>query len=198
MQTIKGEATRDAILDEAMRQAAVLGLEGLSLRPLAESLKLSKSGLFAHFKSKEELQLQVLQEACDRFHSQVIFQTAKLQDPKKNLQALFVRYLDWVGGTKESGSCFFISIAQEYDDRPGPIRDLLKKSQQYWRGYLAQIIHTGMDKGQFRSTVDAEQVVFDIIGTALAYQQTLKLLDVPKARRFAQASLERLLSSLEA
>lgn len=197
MNTVKGEATRDAILDEAMRQAALLGLEGLSLRPLAESLSLSKSGVFAHFKSKEELQLRVLQEVCDRFRRQVLLPTSKIRDPKEHLQALFVKYLDWVGGTKGSGSCFFISIAQEYDDRPGAIRDLLKKSQQYWRSYLAQVIQAGVDKGQFRAEVDANQAVFDIIGAALAYQQTLKLLDDSKARRYANASLKRLISSLE-
>lgn len=197
MQTAKGEATREAILDEALRQASRLGLERLSLAPLAESLSLSKSGLFAHFKTKEELQLRVLEEASDRFRRQVLRSTSKPGGPKERLQALFGRYLDWVRGTRHNGGCLFISVAQEYDDRPGPVRDSLKKSQQDWRAFLQGIVRTGADGGVFRADVDAEQVVFEIIGIALSYQQTLKLLDDSHAKRRAIAAFERLLADLQ-
>src|SRR5687767_2055842 len=118
----KGAVTREAIIDEALAQATRLGFEGLSLAPLAGSLGLSKSGLFAHFKSKEVLELAVLEEAIARFRRQVI--EPSLSAPREErLSTIFERYLDWLAGKGKKAGCLFVTLVQEYDDRPGPIRD---------------------------------------------------------------------------
>lgn len=193
----KGMQTREAILDEALRTASKVGLEGLSLAPLADTLKLSKSGLFAHFKSKEALQLDIVEEAMERFKRQVLLPESRERDPEKRLRAVFMRYLDWIRGSEADGGCLFMTMAQEYDDRPGPIRDRLVASQRDWRTFLTTLIKDGAAAGAFRPDPDAGQAVFDILGAALAFQHSAKLLDDRSARRRALAALDRVISDLK-
>jgi AcrR family transcriptional regulator len=192
----KGPSTRDAIVDEAMRQASRVGLEGISLAPLADSLSLSKSGLFAHFKSKEALQLVVVQGAIERFTQQVVAPAARVSNPAARLTKVFDAYMTWIRGTKDDGGCLFMTMAQEYDDRPGPIRDLLVASQTEWRGFIGTIVKAGVGEGVFRADTDARQVAFELIGAGLSYQHALKLLNDPKAKSLAQAAFQRLLNSI--
>jgi AcrR family transcriptional regulator len=192
----KGLQTREAILDEALRQATRVGLEGLSLSPLADSLNLSKSGLFAHFKSKEALQVEVVEEAIQRFKAQVLAPAAAETDPGHHLRALFERYLTWIQGTPRDGGCLFMTIAQEFDDRPGRVRDLLASSQRDWQTYLAGLVRRGQDAGVFRRGVDPDQVAFEVTGAAFAFQHRVKLLDDPAARTRAMAALDHILDHL--
>lgn len=192
----KGQTTRDAIVDEALRQASRVGLESLSLAPLADSLSLSKSGLFAHFKSKEILQLGILDEAIDRFKRQVAVKAFGKGEPVKKLRALFDSYLTWIRGTANDGGCLFMTMAQEYDDRPGEIRTRLVASQRAWRDLLRTLVLEGVDSDVFRVDSDADQFVFEFMGAALAYQHAAKLMGDAKARQRALGAFDRALADI--
>jgi AcrR family transcriptional regulator len=192
----KGQATREAIVDAALRQASRIGLEGLSLAPLADSLGLSKSGLFAHFKSKEVLQLGILEEAIERFKRQVAVKAFGIAHPEHKLRALFDSYLNWIRGTEQDGGCLFITMAQEYDDRPGEIRDRFVQSQQAWRALVGKVVGEGISLGDFRRDADADQFVFEFTGAALAFQHASKLMDDKTARKRALAAFEHTLAPI--
>lgn len=193
----KGLATRTAILDEAMKQASLVGLEGLSLAPLAERLHLSKSGLFAHFRSKEALQIEVLQTAITRFKTDVIAPSSRAKTVEDRLVQLFTRWLNWVRSGAESGGCLFMTVAQEFDSRPGPVRDLLVASQKDMRTYVAGLLKEGVENGTFSNGTDPEQWVFEFCGMALSFQYAANLLDDPKAKKRALGGLHRLLGSIK-
>ena len=120
----KGEATRVAVLDEATRLASQVGLGGLTIGSLATQTGLSKSGLFAHFRAKESLQVQVLEHAAAQFRDFVIVPALAAPRGEPRLRELFDRWLDWIGNGLPGG-CLFISASYEFDDQPGPVRDVL-------------------------------------------------------------------------
>lgn len=190
----KGGNTRETIIGEALAQAVELGLEGVTLGVLANRLKLSKSGLFAHFKSKEALQLAVLESAIERFRASVIGPAFSQPKGRGRVQALVANWLDWLQGGAGSKGCLFVTAAQEYDDRPGALRDLLVRSQQEWHGALRWAAAQAVTLGEFRKDLDVDQFVFQLIGIALAFQQAQKLLDDPGARRQAEAAFGSLLA----
>jgi AcrR family transcriptional regulator len=192
----KGLTTRDAIIGEGLQQASRVGLEGLSLAPLAEALHLSKSGLFAHFKSKEALQLQIFEEALARFKRQVLAPGAGQDTPETRLRAMFERYLAWIRGSNEGGGCLFVSMAQEYDDRPGPLRDRLIEAQRAWQSHLASMIRNVVAGEATQRDTAVNQVVFEIMGAALAYQHAAKLLGDRDAHRKAMVAFDRILAGL--
>lgn len=189
----KGEQTRQQIIDRALALSSELGLEGLSLGNLAADLKLSKSGLFAHFKSKEALQLDVLQAAIELFSRDVV--RPALQEPRgeRRLRSLFDHYLNWVRGSGKARTCIFMGLSQEYDDRPGPVRDALAKSQRDWNDTVARVAQTAVDAGQFHKHVDVAQFAYEFIGIGMVFQQACKLLRDPAADRRAYVAFEALM-----
>lgn len=182
----KANTTRETILGEALAQAVVVGLEGLSIGGLAEALGLSKSGLFAHFKSKEALQLAVLEAAIQRFAARVVRPAMAETDGKARLERLFFGYLDWIAGDARVTGCLFITAIQEYDDRPGPLRDRLVASQREWRTLLEETAQHVVGEAE------AGRVAFELTGLALAYQHGLKLLGDADVRERAEAGFRRL------
>lgn len=189
----KGAATREAILDEALRQAAQVGLEGLSLGPLADRLNLSKSGLYAHFGSKEALQIAVLDEASSRFRRRVGAPALKQPRGAARLRALFEGWLDWMDGKDATHGCVFSPASQEFIDRPGPVRDRLVEIQTEWTQALARAAAEGVEAGAFRRDLDAAQFAFEMVALGLGFQQRAKLFRAPDARqRAAQAFARRL------
>lgn len=190
----KGEATREAIVGEALSQTVQLGLDGLSLGTLAQSLNLSKSGLFAHFKSKEALQLAVLEEAIARFRILVVAPSLKAPPGRKRLEALFRNYLAWIKGEEELAGCPFMTIGQDVRDRPGPLRDLFLQSQNEWRVALAATVKDAMRLKEFAAETDAAQMAFEFIGIAFAYQQSLKIMEDRQSLKRASKAFEELLS----
>lgn len=192
----KGAATREAIVGRALEQAVAVGLEGLSLGPLADSLELSKSGLFAHFKSKEALQLAVLEEAIERFRRQVIEPSLSQPRGRARMEALITRWFDWVDGEGGVRGCLFAVSAQEYDDREGLIRDRLVASQADWHETLARVAADLPKAG--RAPADyCRQLVFELVGIYLAFQQHAKLFRAPNARARAEEAISRLLDDAE-
>lgn len=189
----KGEATRERIVGEALTQAVNTGLESMSIGPLAESLGLSKSGLYAHFGSKEALQLAILDEAIERF--KVLVVVPGLQQPAGlgRLRALYVNYLDWIKGNHAAGGCPFVTFIQEFDDKPGPIRDLLSKSQTDWRLLLVRSATEAVRNGELPGDIDTHQVVFEAVGAALNYQVSVRLLNDNSAHRRAIKAFDRII-----
>ena len=193
----KGAATREAIVDRALDQAVAIGLEGLSLGPLAESLELSKSGLFAHFKSKEALQLAVLNEAITRFQARVVEPSLAQPRGRPRMEELIGRWFDWIGGETESSGCLFAVSSQEYDDRPGALRDRLVASQNDWHDTLARVAGDLPKAGKAPPDY-CRQMVFELVGVSLAYQQHVKLFRTPNARARAEEAVARILDDAEA
>jgi AcrR family transcriptional regulator len=194
----KGEVTRQTIVERAMRLATRVGLEGLTIGGLAEDLNLSKSGLFAHFKSKEALQLEVLRFAADRFVEAVIRPSLSAPRGEPRLRALFESWISWPKRGGDGAGCFFVATAVELDDRPGPLRDLLVQKQKDWMETIATVARTAITEGHFRRDVDPEQVAQDLYGVMLGYHHASRLLADPKAGRRAKNAFEALVAAARA
>ena len=191
MVATKGELTRQAILDRAVGLAAQIGLEGLSIGRLAEDLKLSKSGLFAHFKSKEALQIQVLETAKQQFVDRVVKPGLTAPRGEPRLRALCERWLAW--GRENPGGCLFVNASIEFDDRPGPVRDYMVQNQRDWLDLLANTVRTGMQEGHFDPDLDPEQLAYEIYGIMLSWNHAARLLRDPKVGERTRIAFESLL-----
>ena len=189
----KGQQTRAAILDAALGLASHMGLEGLSIGALAEVTQMSKSGVFAHFGSREELQISVIREYHARFEEEVFFPAIKEERGLPRLRALFERWIRRVSVELDSG-CIYISGAVEFDDRPGPVRDALASMVLAWHAALARAIRLAINRGQLRAETDAEQMLFELHGLILALHHDARFLRSPGALDRARAGFERTLS----
>jgi AcrR family transcriptional regulator len=189
----KGQQTRAAILDAALGLASHMGLEGLSIGALAEVTQMSKSGVFAHFGSREELQISVIREYHARFEDEVFFPAIKEERGLARLRALFERWIRRVSVELDSG-CIYISGAVEFDDRPGPVRDALASMVRAWHAALARAIRLAIDSGQLRAETDPEQMLFELHGLILALHHDARFLRSPGALDRARAGFERTLS----
>jgi len=188
----KGERTRAAILDEALRLVSKAGLDGLTIGTLAEATGMSKSGLFAHFGSREELLLAVLAHGQAEF-TEVVFQPA-MAKPRglPRLRAMFVNWLDWTESAELPGGCPMIGGAAEFDDKPGPVRDMLAGGQRTWIETLKRALRQAVDEGQLARATDPEQIAFEMFGIALVVHHHRRLLGYKKARERALAALDSL------
>jgi AcrR family transcriptional regulator len=192
---LKGEQTRKEIVARALEVASKVGLEGVTLGALANDLGRSKSGVFAHFKSKEALQLEALQEIVDRFLTTVFRPALAHPRGEPRLRALFENDLAWIKGSFFRGGCLLISLSYEYDDRPGPIRDLLVRSQRDWLASLARAAHIAIEEGHFRDDLDCEQFAYQMQSLCIGYQYNSRLLGDAKAEKQLRASFEQLVLS---
>ena len=188
----KGRQTRAAILDAALSLAARQGLEGLSIGALADLTGMSKSGVFAHFGSREELQISVVREYHLRFEEEVF--TPALREPRglPRLRALFDRWMKRVSVELDSG-CIYISGAVEFDDRPGPVRDALVDMVRTWQRALEHAIRLAVEEGHLRAGTDPAQVLFDMHGLVLALHHDARFLHSTGAEKRARAAFERVL-----
>ncbi len=189
----KGERTKAAILDEALRIVSKAGLDGLTIGTLADATGMSKSGLFAHFGSREELLLAVLAHGQAEF-GEVVFQPA-MAKPRglPRLRAMFVNWLDWTESAELPGGCPMIGGAAEFDDKPGPVRDMLAGGQRTWIETLKRAVRQAVEEGQLAKDTDPEQIAFEIFGIALVVHHHRRLLGYKKARERALVALDSLL-----
>ena len=191
----KGERTKTAILEHATGLASQVGLTGLTIGALADDLDLSKSGLFAHFQSKEALQIDVLNHAAHRFSEMVV--RPALQEPRgaPRLKARFERWLKWENDIALPGGCIFVAATTELDDRPGPVRDRLVELQRDWIDVLRISFRKGIEAGRFRADGDAEQFAQDMYGIMLAlhfHRRLMRDAGAPaRARRAFDALLQQ-------
>ena len=186
----KGQQTRAAILEAALGQASHMGLEGLSIGALAEAMGMSKSGVFAHFGSREELQIAVIREYHARFEDEVFFPAVREARGLPRLRALFEHWLRRVSVEVDSG-CIYISGAVEFDDRPGPVRDALATMVRDWQAALARAIHLAIEAGHLRDDTDPLQMLFEVHGLVLALHHDARFLRLPGATERARMGFER-------
>ena len=189
----KGQQTKALILNEAVAYASLVGFEGLSIGSLAGRLRLSKSGLFAHFGSKEDLQLQTLKRAQERFEEVVFTSALKLPRGLPRLRAIFSNWLGYLEAIAAGGGCPVLAAAAEYDDRPGSIRDMLLAGQRELRGALAKAVRLCIEEGHLRQDADAWQFAYEFFGIMLAAHHDRKLLDDSRAGQRAEVAFDRLL-----
>lgn len=191
----KGEQTQERIVERALRLATRDGLEGLTFSRLATELGLSKSGLFAHFGSKEELQLQVLKAAAQHFQENVLRPALTAPRGEARLHALFDRWLAWAHDPEWPGGCIFVASAIELDDRPGPLRDYLVRTQEVFLGALARAARLSVEAGEFHSDLDPEQFAFDLYAIVLGYNHARRLMRNPRAEERARTAFARLIQT---
>nr|WP_275402395.1 TetR/AcrR family transcriptional regulator [Streptomyces sp. SID13031] len=184
-------------MEEAARQVSLAGLGALTIGVLAEATGLSKSGLFGHFRSKEQLQVAVIDWAGELFAERVLRPALKLPRGEPRLRELFDRKLRWDNGDLAlPGGCFFTSVSAELDDAPaGPVRDRVVRIERDYIDTISTVFRTGISEGQFRADADPEQYAFDIRGVLMSYHLASRLLADPKAEDRARTAFDALLQA---
>lgn len=193
----KGQRTKDAIVAQALESASVLGLDGLSIGGLAAETGLSKSGLFAHFGSKEALQTAVLAAAAAGVVEQVLRPALRADTGIGRLRALFDNWCEWAAENGARGGCLMVAASIELDDRDGPVRDYLVSQQRDWLGSIARIAERAQADGDFRPDLDRAQFAHDLQAILLGYHYATRLMRDPEARDKARSAFERLFADAQ-
>lgn len=188
----RGDRTRQAILEEALQLATVVGLHGLTIGTLATRMEISKSGLFAHFGSKEALQRAVVGTGAERFIARVINPALLLPSGVASTRALFDGWIHW-SSEEMAGGCLFITAAVEFDDRPGPVRDQLVELHHQWLEVIGGAAARAKASGDFRADLDVAQFAHDFHAVLLGYNQARRLVNDPDAETKAERAFQRLL-----
>ncbi|HEX5685511.1 MAG TPA: TetR/AcrR family transcriptional regulator [Ideonella sp.] len=189
----KGQATRANILEAALALASNMGLEGLSIGALAEVTGMSKSGVFAHFGSREELQISVIREYHAKFEEEVFFPAIREARGLPRLVALFENWVKRVAVEIDSG-CIYISGAVEFDDRPGPVRDALAAMVLAWHRAMGRAIELAVEVGDLQHDTDPGQMLFEVHGLILALHHDARFLRSPGAVERARIGFARTVS----
>ena len=174
----KGQQTKSVIVDAALGLATHIGLEGLSIGALADVTGMSKSGVFAHFGSREELQISVIREYHNRFEQEVFYPAMSSPRGVARLRAMFDNWMKRTSIELDSG-CIYISGAVEFDDRTGPVRDALANSVLTWLAAIKRAIEQCKECGELQPSVDPEQMLFEIHGLILALHYEARFLRTP-------------------
>lgn len=189
----KGQQTKLAIIDAALGLASQIGLEGLSIGVLAEVTGMSKSGVFAHFGSREELQISVVREYFSRFEQEIFYPALQAPRGLPRLQAMFANWMKRVTVEIQSG-CIFISGAVDFDDRPGPVRDALASSVKTWLAAVHRAIAQAKEEGHLVADADESQIGFEIHGLILAVHYEARFLKAPGSIVRANKAFEQILA----
>ncbi len=189
----KGQQTKAAIIDAALRLATQVGLEGLSIGALAELMHMSKSGVFAHFGSREDLQISVVHEYFHQFEQEVFYPALSVPRGLPRVEALFSNWMKRVAVEIQSG-CIFISGAVEFDDRPGPVRDALSTSVKTWLAAMHRAVMQAKEEGHLSPGADAQQMAFEIHGLILALHYEARFLNNPGSLERANTGFAHILS----
>ena len=189
----KGQQTKAAIIDAALALASQVGLEGLSIGAIAEVMQMSKSGVFAHFGSREELQISVVREYHERFEREVFYPA--LQEPRglPRLRKLFDNWMRQTSAEIDSG-CIYISGAVEFDDRPGPVRDALVETVNTWQAAIHRAVQLAIAEKHLKADADAAQIAFEIHGLILALHYEARFLRNPMGLQRARQGFDNILA----
>ena len=185
----KGNVTRSRIVETALRAASVDGLEGMTLGKVAADVGISKSGLFAHFGSKEELQLATIEMAREMFVEHNVRPALAEPEGVQRLLRLCQGWLNHVEGRVFKGGCFFTAASFEFDSRTGPVRDAIAAAMKAWLGTLARAVDTAKKSRHIKASVDAEQFAFEIYSLAMGANWALQLLDDKTAMKKARENI---------
>ncbi len=193
----KGDETRDAILTQATKVASKVGLTGMTIGQLASRTGMSKSGLYAHFESKESLQIEILRHTRERFVDQVVRPALQTQRGIARLRTLFESWLAW-SEAFDDGGCLFVAASSELDDQPGPVRDALVRDERDWLELIATIASTAVDEGEFSPDVDADQIAYDFHAITLNHQHCSRLMQNPRALERARRAFDSIVERASA
>jgi AcrR family transcriptional regulator len=188
----KGMQTKATIVDAALRLASQIGLEGLSIGAIAEVTQMSKSGVFAHFGSREELQISVIREYFTRFERDVFFPAIEAPRGLPRLRAIFKNWMTQVAHEIQSG-CIFIGGAAEFDDRTGPVRDALEQSVKTWLSAVKRTITIAVEEKHLSAGTDPKQVMFEIHGLILALHYEARFIKSMRSMERATTGFDNLL-----
>jgi AcrR family transcriptional regulator len=191
----KGEHTRAAILDVALAQASEAGFESLTIGSLASRSGMSKSGLYAHFGSREELQVAAIEAAAARYTETVFLPALKARRGLPRLRALFEYWLDWTARIGLAHGCPMQAAAVEFDDRPGPVRDAVVEHFTRLERELGRAVELAIGERHLHADLDVGQFVFDLMGIILAYHHYARLFDAAPAESRARNAFERLIAA---
>jgi AcrR family transcriptional regulator len=194
LRSTKGEETRSQILAAAVEQASAGGFESLTIGTLAEKTGLSKSGLFAHFGSKQELQIAALDEAARQFTEAVFMPAMKAPRGLKRLRALFDNWISWPQRASLPGGCPIDGASREYHHQPGAMRDAVIERQKLLDRELSKAVKMAVETGELAKDVDPGQVAFDMLGIILVFYRTELLLGGTEATRRARVAFDRVIS----
>lgn len=193
-ETERAKNTRAVILDTALKIASRDGIEGLTIGELAKAVGMSKSGLFAHFGGKDQLQLSVLQMATDRFVDVVMRPAFKTPKGEPRIKALFKNWLDHLNDEQAlPGGSVLIAASIELDDRPGPLRDFVQKAQKDLISNIEKAAQMAVEEGHFRKDLDVEQFAWSMYSFVLGYHHFKRMLEDPKAELHLKRSFKGLL-----
>ena len=192
----KGDQTRDRLIQLGAGLARVEGLEGLTIGNLASAAGMSKSGVFAHFGSREDLQLCILDAASQAFSERVFRPALRERRGLPRLKAIARNWLAFLHDMgSDEGGCIMMAAASEYDDRPGPVRDRVQAMQRRLRGELERAVQMAIEAGDLRADSDAAQIAFELYALVLGTHHDLRLFGSeaagPRAERAFQALLRR-------
>ena len=190
----KGEETRATILKAALRHASTEGFEALTIGTLAEKTGLSKSGLFAHFGSKEELQIATLDEAVRRFNEAAILPALSAPRGLKRLTSLFDHWLEWNARAQLTG-CPMMTAVTEFDDKPGPMREAVVDQMRRSQDGIVRAVKMTVETGEFAADTDAEQFAFELFGVVATCYRARNLFKDPDAHKRARKAFDRLVAS---
>ncbi|MCB0328732.1 MAG: TetR/AcrR family transcriptional regulator [Bdellovibrionales bacterium] len=190
----KGKQTKHNILREAYSLASVIGLGGLTIGALAEQVGMSKSGLYAHFESKEDLQLQLLGWIDECFIEDVLVPALEQPRGLARLKTFFTGWVNWHESLKVPGGCVFLSATTEFDDLEGPIRDSLAKSQQQLIDSVARMVDAAVEEGEMHVSVDALQLSYEMYSLIVGFNNFRRLLRDESAHHRVMEAFERLLA----
>ncbi|PYQ51835.1 MAG: TetR/AcrR family transcriptional regulator [Acidobacteria bacterium] len=193
---MKGDRTRQSIVERAVNLASTDGLEGLTIGRLADDLEMSKSGLFAHFGSKEELQLATIEEAKQRFIDEVFRPVLKVERGYPRLLALCRSWIDYLRRGVFPGGCFFAAASFEFDGRPGPVRDAIGRAMFEWIGALEKAIRMAKEAGHLDPRVDPAQIAFELNALFFGANFASQLWRDPRALDRAEKAVEARLESV--
>ena len=192
--TTKGEDTRSQILAAAVEQASASGFESLTIGSLAEKTGMSKSGLFAHFGSKQELQIAALDEAARQFTEAVFLPAMKAPRGLKRLRALFENWITWPQRASLPGGCPIDAASREYHHQPGAMRDAVIERQKLLDRELAKAVQLAIENGELAADTDPRQVAFDMLGIVLVFYRTELLLGTAESGQRARVAFDRLVA----
>ena len=189
----KGQQTRAAIVDAALALATQIGVEGLSIGALAEVMRMSKSGVFAHFGSREELQISVVREYHARFEEEVFLPALREPSGLPRLRAMFQNWMNRTSIELDCG-CIYISGAVEFDARPGPVRDAIAGSVRLWLAAIDRAVAQAKEAGHLGPDADAHQIAFEIHGLVLALHYEARFLKTPGSIERAKTGFANILA----
>ena len=191
----KGKDTKYAILETALDMASQFSLESVTIGTLAKATNMSKSGLFAHFQSKENLQIEILKFAADDFTGHVVLPALRKKAGISRIKTLVENWIQW--GAKLKGGCIFVSAGTEFSERPGKVRDYLLYQQEEWIASLKKIAQSAIRAKVFRADIDCEQFAFDLYSLLLGYHYYHILLRRHSSRERQETALDHLIRAYQ-